>query len=120
MTTMLRSIVGRDGRSLDDIDWVIAHQTGIGITRGVAEAAGIDMTRFLMTFQHTGNTSGATIPIALDHFNRAGSLAEGDYIAFPAVGAGMTWGAVSCTWSGTPAGRQARELLDAEFGADVS
>ncbi len=122
MAATLESVVARDGRTLDDVDWVIAHQTGINITRGVSEASGIDVVRFLMTLEHTGNTSGATIPIALDHFNRAGALAAGDYLVLPTVGAGMTWGAVSCTWSETPAGREARQRLeaDAELGAAVT
>jgi len=109
MASSLRSVVERDGRALDEVDWVIAHQAGVNITRGVAEDVGIDPDRFLMTLDHTGNTSGATIPIALDHFNRLGTLAEGDYVVFPAVGAGMTWGAASCTWSSTAAGRAARD-----------
>jgi 3-oxoacyl-[acyl-carrier-protein] synthase-3 len=112
MSSSMRSVVGRDGRTLDEIDWVIAHQTGVNITLGVAAEVGLDPAKFLMTLGHAGNTSGATIPIALDHFNRLGTLAEGDYLVFPAVGAGMTWGAASCSWSGTPAGRAARARTD--------
>ena len=108
MAGSMRSIVAQDGRTLADVDWVIAHQTGINITLGVAEAVGIDPGRFLMTLDHTGNTSGATIPIVLDHFNRQGVLADGDFVVLPTVGAGMAWGAVSCTWAETPAGRRAR------------
>ena len=108
MASSLRSAVGKAGRSLDQVDWVIAHQTGINIARGVADEVGIDFSRFLMTLEHTGNTSGSTIPIALDHFNRQGVLGDGDCIVLPAVGAGMAWGAVCCTWVETSAGRLAR------------
>jgi 3-oxoacyl-[acyl-carrier-protein] synthase III len=111
MSSSLCSSVEKAGRSLDDVDWVIAHQTGINIARGVADAVGIDVDRFLMTLEHTGNTSGGTIPIALDHFNRLGILADGDCIVLPAVGAGMAWGAVCCTWVETSAGRLARSRL---------
>ena len=108
MSTSLRSVTQRAGRSVADIDWVIAHQTGINITRCIADTVGVDVSRFLMTLHHTGNTSGATIPIALDHFNRQGVLAEGDFVVLPAVGAGMAWGAVSCIWAETRAGHLAR------------
>jgi hypothetical protein len=51
-----------------------------------------------------------------------GALAAGDYLVLPTVGAGRTWGAVSCTWLETPAGREARQRLeaDAELGAAVT
>lgn len=114
MSSVLRSVVASTGRSLDDVDWVIAHQTGINISRGVAAETGIDFSRFLMTLQHTGNTSGATIPVALDFFNRQGVIAEGDFIVLPAVGAGMSWGALSCTWAETRAGRAARSRRSEE------
>jgi 3-oxoacyl-[acyl-carrier-protein] synthase-3 len=113
MASALSASVAKAGRALTDVDWVIAHQTGINIANGVADAVGIDAARFLMTLEHTGNTSGSTIPIALDHFNRQGVLAEGDFIVLPAVGAGMSWGAVACSWAETDAGRQARSELDA-------
>jgi len=108
MAASLRSIVEKTGRSLDEVDWVIAHQTGVNITRGVADAVGLNRDRFLTTLEYSGNTSGATIPIALDHFNRRGVLAQGEFVVLPTVGAGMAWGAVSCTWVETNAGRRAR------------
>ena len=79
------------------------------ITHGVAEATGLDIEKFLMTLDHTGNTSGATIPVALDHFNREGFLADGDFVVMPTVGAGMAWGATCFDWVETPAGRRARQ-----------
>jgi 3-oxoacyl-[acyl-carrier-protein] synthase-3 len=53
-----------------------------------------------MTLDHTGNTSGATIPIALDEYNRRGFFSPGDRIVMPAVGAGMAWGALYVFWGG--------------------
>jgi 3-oxoacyl-[acyl-carrier-protein] synthase III len=111
MAESLTSVVEKAGRTIDDIDWVIAHQTGVNITLGVAEEVGLDPERFLMTLHHTGNTSGATIPVALDLFNRQGKLAEGDFIVMPTVGAGMAWGATCFDWVETLAGRQARAAL---------
>ena len=59
-----------------------------------------------MTLSHTGNTSGATIPVALDQFNREGWLGPGAMIALPTVGGGMAWGAALLSWVETPAGRR--------------
>ena len=108
MTESIETVLDDAGYAVDDVDWVIAHQTGINITLAVADRVGIAPERFLMTLSHTGNTSGATIPIALDQWNRQGLLAEGDLIALPTVGAGMNWGAALCRWTPTPSGRHAR------------
>jgi 3-oxoacyl-[acyl-carrier-protein] synthase III len=108
MAESLTSVVEQAGRTIDDVDWVVAHQTGVNITAGVAEQVGLDPDRFLMTLDHTGNTSGATIPVALDHYNRQGQLNEGDFIVLPTVGAGMSWGAICFDWVETPAGRAAK------------
>ncbi len=108
MTQSLESVTEGSGLALDALDWVIAHQTGVNITRAVAERSGIPDDRFLMTLHHTGNTSGATIPIALDLFNREGWLGPGAMVALPTVGAGMAWGAALVSWVETPAGRAAR------------
>ena len=74
MTQALDAVVSDCGHGLDVLDWVIAHQTGVNITQAIAERTGIPDDRFLMTLSHTGNTSGATIPVALDQFNREGWL----------------------------------------------
>jgi 3-oxoacyl-[acyl-carrier-protein] synthase-3 len=87
------------GSTIDDIDYVVAHQTGINIITAVADRLGIAREKFLLTLDHTGNTSGATIPIALDEFNRRGILQPGHRVLLPAVGAGMAWGALYLVWS---------------------
>ncbi|MGZ4784311.1 MAG: 3-oxoacyl-ACP synthase III family protein [Acidimicrobiales bacterium] len=112
MTEALEAVMADRGHGLDDVDWVIAHQTGVNITRAIAERTGIPEDKFLMTLSHTGNTSGATIPIALDQFNREGWLGPGAMVALPTVGAGMAWGAALVSWVETPAGRAARAALD--------
>jgi 3-oxoacyl-[acyl-carrier-protein] synthase-3 len=102
------------GESLADVDYVVAHQTGVNIIGAVAERLGIDPAKFLLTLDHTGNTSGATIPIALDEFNRSGVLQEGQRLLLPAVGAGMAWGAVYLTWArcGPKTGSAPRAVID--------
>ena len=108
MSESLEVVLGGAGHRMEDVSWVVAHQTGVNITLAVAEQVGIAPDRFLMTLGHTGNTSGATIPIALDHFNRQGVLAAGDLVAMPTVGAGMAWGAALCSWTETRVGHAAR------------
>jgi 3-oxoacyl-[acyl-carrier-protein] synthase-3 len=84
--------------SVDDIDWLIAHQTGANIISAVTEKLGLAPERSVLTIEHTGNTSGATIPIALDAARRGGLLAPGQLVVLPAVGAGMAWGAAALRW----------------------
>gem|GEM_PF-111109 len=102
MVESCRASVAAAGDDLDLVDWVIAHQTGVNIIAAVADELGLPASKFLLTLDHTGNTSGATIPIALDEFNRLGLLEQGDRILLPAVGAGMAWGALYLTWSLAP------------------
>lgn len=128
MSSTLGSIVHKSGARIEDVDWVVAHQTGINISRGVAASVGVDISKFLMTLHHTGNTSGATIPIALDHFNRQGTFSDGDFIVMPSVGAGMAWGGIGCTWVETAAGKRAKAsamdelslLMDPSLSLDPS
>jgi 3-oxoacyl-[acyl-carrier-protein] synthase-3 len=102
MVESCRAAVAGVDDDLDGVDWVIAHQTGVNIIHAVAEELGLPTSKFLMTLDHTGNTSGATIPIALDEFQRKGTLQPGDRILLPAVGAGMAWGALYLTWALAP------------------
>ena len=88
----------RAGVSLDEVDWYIPHQTGSNILTDVARKLEQPLEKFFINVDHTGNTSGASIPIALDEANRAGLLKEGDVVMMPTMGAGMTWGAACLRW----------------------
>lgn len=103
MASSCRELLAASGTAVDDVDWVIAHQTGVNIIAAVADELGIPRERFLLTLEHTGNTSGATIPIALDTYRRNGVLQAGDHLLLPAVGAGMAWGALHVVWADLPA-----------------
>jgi 3-oxoacyl-[acyl-carrier-protein] synthase-3 len=103
MASSIDAVLADAGLARDDVDWVVAHQTGANIICAVAEQVGIPMDRFLMTLEHTGNTSGATIPVALDHWNRQGAFRQDDLLVMPTVGAGMHWGAALCRWHRDPA-----------------
>jgi 3-oxoacyl-[acyl-carrier-protein] synthase III len=97
-----REVLGTVGDDLDAVDVFVAHQTGTNVLHAVAERLGVDPARFAVTIDHTGNTSGATIPIALDELNRAGRLRPGQRVLMPSVGAGMAWGALYAAWTHSP------------------
>jgi 3-oxoacyl-[acyl-carrier-protein] synthase III len=101
-------VLAAAGHSPTDVDHVVAHQTGSGIQAGLAERLGIDPGRFGVTLDHTGNTSGATLPIALDELNRQGRLHPGQHVLMPAVGAGMAWGALYVRWTAQTGAPDAR------------
>lgn len=81
-----------------DIDLVIPHQANIRILKSLGERIGIDQEKIYINIHKYGNTSAATIPIALDEANREGRLREGDLLLLCAFGGGFTWGAEILRW----------------------
>jgi 3-oxoacyl-[acyl-carrier-protein] synthase-3 len=90
-----------NGLALEDIDLFVLHQANGRILSAVAEGLGVGPERVLDVIADIGNTSAASIPLALAHAQRDGRLAVGDRVLLGAVGAGFTWGATVVTW-GTP------------------
>jgi 3-oxoacyl-[acyl-carrier-protein] synthase-3 len=91
------------GISLDEIDLFIYHQANSRILTAVGERLGLDAERVVDSIALRGNTSAATIPIALDEALGDGRVADGARILLGAFGAGLTWGAGIVEWGG---GRQ--------------
>lgn len=91
-------IVARGGLSLDDIDLFVYHQANRRILAGIAERLGIDGDRVVDAIAHAGNTSAASLPLALAAARRDGRLAPGSRVLLGAVGSGFTWGAGVVTW----------------------
>ncbi|OEU50582.1 MAG: 3-oxoacyl-ACP synthase [Desulfobacterales bacterium C00003060] len=87
------------GVSSTDIRLMIPHQANIRIIKAVAKKLCIPMDKVYTNIQRYGNTSSATIPIALDEANREGLLRAGDYVLLVTFGAGLTWGASVVNWS---------------------
>ncbi|HEY1584925.1 MAG TPA: 3-oxoacyl-[acyl-carrier-protein] synthase III C-terminal domain-containing protein, partial [Polyangia bacterium] len=81
-----------NGKSPDDVDWVVAHQANLRILEGVAERCGVPLEKFYLNIHKYGNTSSASIPIALDEAAREGKVKAGDLILMAALGAGLSWG----------------------------
>jgi 3-oxoacyl-[acyl-carrier-protein] synthase-3 len=98
MANSCQVVADKAGITLDDVDWFIPHQTGRNILMDIAHRLEQPEEKFFINVDHTGNTSGASIPIALDEANRAGLLHDGDLLMMPAMGGGMSWGAVCFRW----------------------
>jgi 3-oxoacyl-[acyl-carrier-protein] synthase-3 len=84
--------------SPSDIDWLVPHQANIRIIEATAKKLGLDMSRVVVTVDRHGNTSAASIPLALDCAARAGRFREGDTLLMEGVGGGITWGAILLKW----------------------
>ena len=81
------------GVQASSVDWLIPHQANIRIIQATAKRLGVPMERVVTTLDHHGNTSAASIPLALDEAVRAGRLRPGHRIVVEGVGGGFTWGA---------------------------
>jgi 3-oxoacyl-[acyl-carrier-protein] synthase III len=94
--------VAASGLTYDDIDLFVYHQANGRILTAVAERIGLPVERVVDCIGELGNTSAATLPLALDHSVRARRLREGDRVLLAAFGAGFAWGATVVEW-GVPA-----------------
>jgi len=82
------------GMTSDQIDWLIPHQANIRIMNGTAKKLGMEPEKMVVTVDQHGNTSAASIPLALDAAVRDGRVKKGDVVMMEGVGGGFTWGAV--------------------------
>ena len=89
-----RSVLSKAGRSEGDIDWLIPHQANVRIMQSTARKLRMTMDRVIVTVGEHGNTSAASIPLALDLAVRQGRIVRGDTLMLEGVGGGFTWGAV--------------------------
>ena len=80
------------------IDWLIPHQANIRIIRSTAKKLGMSMEKVVVTLDRHGNTSAASIALALDEAVRDGRIRDGHHVLLEAVGGGFTWGAVMIKW----------------------
>jgi len=89
-----REVLDAAGRTPADIDWLVPHQANIRIMQGTARKLKLPAERVVVTVDQHGNTSAASIPLALDHAVRGGQIQRGDTVMLEGVGGGFTWGAV--------------------------
>jgi len=97
-----REVVQRAGMALNEVDLVIAHQANLRILQGASERLGMPTEKMFSNIDHYGNTSAASIPIALCEAVEEGRVLPGQRIVLVGFGAGLTWGAVLLEWSGQP------------------
>lgn len=86
------------GLGADDVDWVVPHQANIRIITSTAKKLGVGMDRVIVTVQDHGNTSAASIPLALSVGVENGQIKQGDLVVSEAIGGGLAWGAVVLRW----------------------
>ena len=98
MAEVSGEVLGRCGLGYDDVRWVIPHQANRRIIDAVGQRLAIDPERVYVNVERFGNTSAASIPIALDELNRAGRIEPDDVVLLAAFGAGLTWGAAAIRW----------------------
>ena len=89
-----RITLAKAGRTEADIDWLIPHQANIRIMEGTARKLKMSLDKLIVTVHEHGNTSAASIPLALDEAVRSGKVKKGDTVMLEGVGGGFTWGAV--------------------------
>ncbi|WP_433988989.1 3-oxoacyl-[acyl-carrier-protein] synthase 3 (plasmid) [Pseudoseohaeicola sp. NH-UV-7] len=88
----------RAGVETDEVDWIVPHQANIRIIQGTAKKMGVPMEKVVVTVQDHGNTSAASIPLALSVGKARGQIKQGDLIVTEAIGGGLAWGAVVLRW----------------------
>lgn len=89
-----RAVLEKAGKTESDIDWLIPHQANIRIMQGTAKKLHLPLEKVIVTVHEHGNTSAASIPLALDHGVRSGQITKGQTLLLEGVGGGFTWGAV--------------------------
>jgi 3-oxoacyl-[acyl-carrier-protein] synthase-3 len=102
MSNACRQLLEKSGYTPDDVDVLIPHQANARIMIAVAERLGIGLERAVVDVEEVGNTSAASIPIALDRAWRAGRVANGDLVLLTSFGAGLAWGANLIRWNAPP------------------
>jgi len=89
-----RAVLAKAGRTEADLDWLIPHQANIRIMQGTAKKLKLAPEKLIVTVDEHGNTSAASVPLALDVAVRSGRVRRGDTVMLEGVGGGFTWGAV--------------------------
>jgi 3-oxoacyl-[acyl-carrier-protein] synthase-3 len=89
-----RAVLEKAGRSEAELDWLIPHQANIRIMQGTAKKLKLPLDKLIVTVHEHGNTSAASVPLALDAAVRSGRVKRGDTVMLEGVGGGFTWGAV--------------------------
>ncbi|MBW0157766.1 ketoacyl-ACP synthase III [Sedimentimonas flavescens] len=90
--------LGKIGMSGEDVNWIVPHQANLRIISATAERMQVPLERVVVTVQDHGNTSAASIPLALSVGKQRGQIKTGDIVVTEAIGGGLAWGAVVLRW----------------------
>ncbi|MEV8088991.1 beta-ketoacyl-ACP synthase III [Streptomyces nigra] len=104
MAESSRTVLARTGWEMEDVDRLVAHQANVRIIHAVAEQLGLPPERAVLNIERVGNTSAASIPLALADGLADGTLRQGDRVLLTAFGGGATWGSATLVWPGLPIG----------------
>jgi 3-oxoacyl-[acyl-carrier-protein] synthase-3 len=98
VTDVIRDAFEATGTTAEDLDWFVPHQANKRIITASADKLGIAPEKVVITVDRHGNTSAASIPLALDVAKRDGRIKEGDLVMIEAIGGGFTWGSALIRW----------------------
>jgi len=98
LASTAKTALDRADLAASDVDWIVPHQANIRIIQGTAKKMGLSMDKVVVTVQDHGNTSAASIPLALSVGKQRGQIKRGDLIVAEAIGGGLAWGAVVLRW----------------------
>lgn len=98
LASTAQTAMDRAGVTAEDVDWIVPHQANIRIIQGTAKKMNISMDHVVVTVQDHGNTSAASIPLALSVGKQRGQIKQGDLLVTEAIGGGLAWGAVVLRW----------------------
>ncbi len=92
------AVLAKAGLAHADVDWIVPHQANIRIIKRTAAKLDVPMDKVVITVQDHGNTSAASIPLALSVAKQRGQIKQGDLLLTEAIGGGLSWGAVLMRW----------------------
>ncbi len=98
MADAITAVLEKEGLAIADIALVVPHQANIRILKSLADHLGVPLEKIYINVHKYGNTSAATVPIAMDEANREGRLQQGDLLLICTFGGGFTWGAALVRW----------------------
>jgi 3-oxoacyl-[acyl-carrier-protein] synthase-3 len=98
LSSTANTALEKAGLGTQDIDWIVPHQANIRIIQGTAKKLDLPMDQVVVTVQDHGNTSAASIPLAMCVGLQRGQIKQGDLIVTEAIGGGLAWGAVVLRW----------------------
>ena len=99
MIKSISQVLNKSNLSIDDIDYIVPHQANIRIIDYVARKLKVERGKFIINLDHFGNTSSASVPLALDEAYKKKTFRPGDRIIMVAFGGGLTWGSALLNWT---------------------